>query len=318
MVASLRVGFAGTPLFAATALAAILDAGFDVAAALTRPDRPQGRGLKLTPSAVKLLAMQRGLALFQPATLKDKLAQAELAGAALDVLVVAAYGLILPQTVLDGPRFGCINIHASLLPRWRGAAPIQRALLEGDTQTGISIMQMDSGLDTGALISSHAMPIGPRDSAATLTGRLAALGGEVIVSTLADLQRQGRVDAAPQDEAGASYARKISRDEAVIDWREPASAIDRRVRALNPTPGAVTTLDEKPIKIWLSEPAPGRFGAHGTVARADCGGLVIACGDGALVVRELQRPGGRRLGASAFLAGNPIEPGHRVGVAPRT
>jgi len=197
LAAALRVGFAGTPPFAATALTAILGAGFRVVTVLTRPDRPRGRGLKLTPSAVKSLALERGLALLQPATLNDQAARAELAAAALDVLVVAAYGLILPQPVLAVPRHGCINIHASLLPRWRGAAPIQRALLEGDLQTGVSIMQMDAGLDTGALISARAVSIGPRDSAATLTDRLAAVGGEAIVETLTRLQRDGRVEALP-------------------------------------------------------------------------------------------------------------------------
>jgi methionyl-tRNA formyltransferase len=315
LAAALRVGFAGTPPFAATALAAILNAGFHVVAVLTRPDRPRGRGLKLTPSAVKAIALERRLPLFQPATLNDQAARAELAGAALDVLVVAAYGLILPQPVLETPRHGCINIHASLLPRWRGAAPIQRALLEGDAQTGISIMQMDAGLDTGALISARAVSIGPRDSAATLTLRLAATGGEAIVETLIWLQRDGRVDAVPQQNDGASYARKISRDDAAIDWRVPALAIDRQVRALNPVPGAVTSLAGKPIKIWASEPAPGHLGTPGTVVRADSGGLVVACGEGALAVRELQRAGGRRLSAADFLSGNPIETGSRMGAA---
>jgi methionyl-tRNA formyltransferase len=310
------VGFAGTPPFAATALEAILDAGFDVVAVLTRPDRPRGRGLKLAPSAVKSLALEQGLALFQPATLKDEGAQAALAGAALDVLVVAAYGLILPQPVLDGARHGGINIHASLLPRWRGAAPIQRALLEGDEQTGISIMQMDVGLDTGAIISARAIPVGPRDTAATLAERLAAAGAEAIVETLGRLQQDGRVDALPQPEDGVSYARKISRDDALIDWRASALAIDRKVRALDPVPGAVTVLDGKPVKIWASEPAPGRFGAPGTVVRADGAGLVIACGEGALAVRELQRAGGRRLGAADFLTGHPIATGVCLGATP--
>jgi methionyl-tRNA formyltransferase len=316
LAAALRVGFAGTPPFAATALTAILSAGLHVVAVLTRPDRPQGRGLKLIPSAVKSLALERGVALFQPATLNDEGARAELAGAALDVLVVAAYGLILPQPVLERPRHGCINVHASLLPRWRGAAPIQRALLEGDAQTGISIMQMDAGLDTGALISARAVAIGPRDSAATLSDRLAAVGAEAIVETLIRLQRDGCVDALPQHEGGASYARKISRDDAAIDWRSPALAIDRQVRALNPVPGAATLLNAKPIKIWASEPAAGRFGAPGTVVRADSGGLVIACGEGALAVRELQRAGGRRLSVADFLTGNPIQTGSRVGATP--
>lgn len=317
MARTLRVGFAGTPPFAATALAEILDAGFDVAAVLTRPDTPQGRGLKVTPSAVKQLAVERGLTLLQPATLKEERTRAELDGAALDVLVVAAYGLILPQSVLDGPRHGCINVHASLLPRWRGAAPIQRALLEGDTQTGISIMQMDAGLDTGAVISSHAMAILSRDTAETLGERLAAAGAQAIVETLARLQRDGHVEALPQDERGASYARKISRDDACVDWSQSAPAIDRRVRALNPTPGAVTTLDGKPIKLWVSEPAAGPFGAPGRVVREDAGGLIVACGEGALVIRELQRAGGRRLAAGEFLAGNRIEPGTLLGAAPR-
>jgi methionyl-tRNA formyltransferase len=315
LAAALRVGFAGTPPFAATALAAILDAGFHVVAVLTRPDRPRGRGLKVTPSAVKSLALEGGLALFQPATLNDQAARAELAGAALDVLVVAAYGLILPQPVLETPRHGCINVHASLLPRWRGAAPIQRALLEGDAQTGISIMQMDAGLDTGAIISARAVSIGPRDSAATLTDRLAAMGGEAIVETLNRLKRDGHFDAFPQKQDGASYARKISRHDAAIDWQAPALAIDRQVRALNPFPGALTSLAGKPIKIWAGEPAPGDVSTPGTVVRADSGGLVIACGEGALAVRELQRAGGRRLSAADFLSGNPIETGSRMGAA---
>jgi methionyl-tRNA formyltransferase len=316
LAAALRVGFAGTPPFAATALTAILGAGFRVVTVLTRPDRPRGRGLKLTPSAVKSLALKRDLALLQPATLNDQAARAELAAAALDVLVVAAYGLILPQPVLAAPRHGCINIHASLLPRWRGAAPIQRALLEGDLQTGVSIMQMDAGLDTGALISARVVSIDPRDSAATLTERLAAVGAEAIVDTLIRLQRNGRVEALPQQEDGASYARKISRDDAAIDWQASAVAIDRQVRALDPVPGAFTVLGGKPIKIWSSEAAADHFGSPGTVVRADGGSLVIACGEGALAVRELQRAGGRRLDAGDFLSGNPIETGTRVGTTP--
>jgi len=315
VAAALRVGFAGTPPFAATALRAILDAGFQVTAVLTRPDRPQGRGLKLAPSAVKSLALERGLALFQPPTLKDETVQAELARHTPDVLVVAAYGLILPQSVLDVPRHGCINIHASLLPRWRGAAPVQRALLEGDAQTGISIMQMDAGLDTGAIISAHAVAIAPHDNAATLTGRLADVGATAIVETLFRLQRDGSVQGLPQREDAASYARKISRDDACIDWHASALSIERQVRALNPVPGAFSVLGEKQIKIWASEAAPGSFGAPGTIVRADGANLVIACGEGALAVRELQRAGGRRMSAAEFLSGNRIEAGIRVGAA---
>jgi methionyl-tRNA formyltransferase len=306
--ATLRVGFAGTPPFAATALEAILAARFDVAAVLTRPDRPQGRGLKVGRSAVKSLALDRGLTLLQPATLKGEDVRAVVAVLSLDVLVVAAYGLILPQLILDLPRCGCINIHASLLPRWRGAAPIQRALLEGDAQTGISIMQMDSGLDTGALIATRALPIAPRATTATLTDTLAGIGGEAIVDTLERLARDGRVDAVAQGERGANYARKISHDDAAIDWRASALNVDRQIRALDPVPGALTWLSGKPIKIWTAEAAPGRFGAPGTIVASN-DGLVVACGEGALVVRELQRAGGRRLGVRDFLAGNPIAAG---------
>jgi methionyl-tRNA formyltransferase len=283
---------------------------------MTRPDQPQGRGLKLAGSAVALLALERGLTLLQPDTLRGDGARSVLEGPKLDVLVVAAYGLILPQRVLDFPRHGCINIHASLLPRWRGAAPIQRALLAGDARTGISIMQMDAGLDTGALISTRAIDVRPRDTTATLTDRLAAAGAEAIVKVLDMLQRNDRVDSVPQAQDGASYARKISRDDAAIDWQASALFIDRQIRAFDPVPGAFTLLDGKPIKIWAAEPAPGRPEAPGSVLQADAAGLLIACGDGALSVRELQRAGGRRLSARDFLAGNPIATGLRAGAAP--
>jgi methionyl-tRNA formyltransferase len=255
------------------------------------------------------------LPLLQPSTLKEEAVRAELARRAPDVLVVAAYGLILPQSVLDVPRHGCINIHASLLPRWRGAAPVQRALLEGDAKTGISIMQMDAGLDTGAVISAHAVAIAPHDNAATLTGRLAEVGARAIVETLFRLQRDGSVGALPQREDAASYARKISRDDASIDWHASALSIERQVRALNPVPGAFSVLGEKQIKIWASEAAPGSFGAPGTIVQADGANLVIACGEGALAVRELQRAGGRRMSTAEFLSGNRIEAGNRVGAA---
>ena len=251
----------------------------------------------------------------QPPTLKDETTQAEIARHALDVLVVAAYGLILPQRILDLPRHGCLNIHASLLPRWRGAAPIQRALLEGDPQTGISIMQMDAGLDTGAVISAHAVPIDPSDSAATLTARLAEVGGKAIVETLFRLQRDGRLDAIPQPSVGSSYAGKVSRDDASIDWHASALSIERQVRALNPVPGAVTILDGNPVKIWTAKALPGKFGAPGTVVRTDGATLVVACGEGTLAVCELQRAGGRRMAVAEFLSGNRIEPGKRLGAS---
>ena len=306
MADALRVAFAGTPRFAATALAAILDAGHDVALVLTQPDRPQGRGLKLAPSAVKALAVERGLPVLQPPTLK---AAPLPAGTKVDVLIVAAYGLILPQALLDWPRHGAINIHASLLPRWRGAAPIQRALLAGDGETGISIMQMDAGLDTGPVIERVVVPIAPRDTAGTLTDRMAAAGAEAIVRTLATLANAGALAAQPQDASAASYAGKIERADAAIRWNDDAATIDRAIRAFNPAPGAFARLQGETIKIWAAEPASGSSGPAGRIVSADGDGLLVACGRGALRVRELQRAGGRRLSAAAFLAGHPVAAG---------
>jgi methionyl-tRNA formyltransferase len=302
---ALRVAFAGTPPFAASALAAILDAGHEVVLVLTQPDRPQGRGLKLAPSAVKALAVDRGLTVLQPPTLKSLPPPT----AGIDVLIVAAYGLILPQAMLDWPRHGAINIHASLLPRWRGAAPIQRALLAGDEETGISIMQMDPSLDTGPVIERMVVPIAPRETAGTLTDRLAAAGAEAIVRTLAMLGKAGVLAAQPQDASAASYAGKIERAEAAIRWNDDADAIDRAVRAFNPSPGAFARLQDVTIKIWAAEPASGSLGTAGRIVSADGNGLLVACGRGALRVRELQRAGGRRLSAAAFLAGHPVAAG---------
>ncbi|MEP6996314.1 MAG: methionyl-tRNA formyltransferase [Betaproteobacteria bacterium] len=306
MADALRVGFAGTPPFAATALAAILDAGHDVALVLTQPDRPRGRGLKVASSPVKALAAQHGLAVLQPSMLKEL---APTITIPIDVLVVAAYGLILPQSMLDWPRHGAINIHASLLPRWRGAAPIQRALLAGDTHTGISIMQMDAGLDTGPVITRTVVPIAPRDTAGTLTARLASAGAGAIVQALTTLGTTGALTGEPQDAAKASYAGKIERNEAAIRWTDEATSIERKVRAFDPVPGAFASLGGATIKIWTAEAAAGSFGAAGTIVRADGSGLLVACGHGALVVQELQRAGGKRLGAAAFLAGYPIPAG---------
>ncbi|MEO8738652.1 MAG: methionyl-tRNA formyltransferase [Casimicrobiaceae bacterium] len=313
MEAAFRVGFAGTPPFAAAALRALLGAGFDVALVLTRPDAPQGRGMKLSPSAVKAVARARGIPVLQPARLKDEPECAALTAHELDVLVVAAYGLILPARILAWPRHGCINIHASLLPRWRGAAPIQRALLAGDARTGVSIMQMDPGLDTGPVILERTVAIAPRENAATLHDKLADSGGEAIVTALARLRTQGRLDVRAQPAEGATYAAKIDRKEATIDWSGAAIALDRQIRAFNPAPGAQTKFVGEVLKIWDAEPVVGRFGAPGTIARADAGGIIVACGDGALVVRELQRAGARRLPVAAFVAGHPIAPGTTFG-----
>ena len=311
----MRIGFAGTPAFAATALKAILEAGHPVALVLTQPDRPRGRGLKTQPGPVAAIAHGRGIPLFQPRVLKTGEEAARMTAIGLDILVVAAYGLILPQPLLDWPTHGCINIHASLLPRWRGAAPIQRALLAGDEETGISIMRMDSGLDTGPVISQCRVPIAARETAGTLHDKLAAVGAREIVAALGSLARDGRLDARPQVEESATYAAKIGREESLIDWSASAQAIDRTVRAFNPTPGAETRLEGTVLKIWDAEPARGRFGAPGSILRADATGILVACGEGGLLVRELQAAGGRRMSASAFVAGHRLSGNASLGKA---
>jgi methionyl-tRNA formyltransferase len=308
-----RIGFAGTPAFAATALKAILEAGMPVVAVLAQPDRPHGRGLRTEPGPVSALAGAQGIPLYQPSGLKSAQEQATLTAMVLDVMVVAAYGLLLPPPILAWPKYGCLNIHASLLPRWRGAAPIQRALLAGDAETGISIMRMDAGLDTGPVIARHSLPIGSRDTAGSLREKLAPLGASAIVEALRALDRLGRLDATPQTETSATYAAKIDARESIIDWAASAASIDRVIRAFSPTPGARTALDGELIKIWNAEAAPGRFGVPGIVIRADAKGILVACGEGALLVRELQRAGAKRMSAAAFLAGRPLATNARFG-----
>jgi methionyl-tRNA formyltransferase len=307
----MRVAFAGTPEFAARALEAILAAGYPVPLVLTQPDRPGGRGLVLQASAVKQLALKHDLPVHQPVGLKDEAAREPLREAAPDVLVVAAYGLILPQAVLDIPRLGCVNIHASLLPRWRGAAPIQRAILAGDAETGVTIMQMDAGLDTGPRLLEARLPISEEDTAGSLHDKLAVLGAELIVAALRKLG-QGELTATPQPAEGASYAAKIEKREAELDWRNSAVELARAVRAFNPFPGAVTQLQGQAVKLWSARPADGR-GEPGTVLAADAAGIVVACGEGALRVAELQKAGGRRLAAADFLRGTRLAPGARFG-----
>lgn len=305
--AALRVGFAGTPEFARLALAAIVAAGHELPLVLTQPDRPAGRGMKLQASPVKQLALEHGLPVAQPRSLRldgkfpDDAAAARraLEDARLDVLVVAAYGLILPAWVLAAPHFGCLNIHGSLLPRWRGAAPIQRAIEAGDVETGITIMQMDEGLDTGAMLLTEATPIVSDDTSGTLHDRLAAIGARLIVQALAQL-RQGPWAGTPQPEVGANYARKIEKAEAAIDWALPAAVIERRIRAFDPFPGCTAELLGQPAKIWRGRVVAGQ-GTPGEVLVAAEGRLVLACGEGALEVTELQLPGGRRIGAREFL-----------------
>jgi methionyl-tRNA formyltransferase (EC 2.1.2.9) len=310
----LRVAFAGTPEFAACALEAILAAGHDVPLVLTQPDRPAGRGMKLTPSAVKQLALARGIAVDQPEKLRTEEQRARLAACAPDLLVVAAYGLILPKAVLELPRLGCLNIHASLLPRWRGAAPIHRAIEAGDAETGITIMQMDEGLDTGAMLLRRALPIAADDTTASLHDRLAALGGECIVDALAALQR-GELVATPQPAEGVTYAAKIGRAEAAIDWTRPAAEIERAMRAFDPFPGAASSLRDTVVKCWSGKVVPGS-GEPGSVLAVDDEGITIACGRDALRCTVLQRPGSKRLPAGEFLRGFPVSVGERFVSAP--
>lgn len=307
-VKSLRVGFAGTPAFAEQALQAILDAGFPVVVALTQPDRPSGRGMQLTPSPVKQLAVSRGIPVEQPVSLRNDEAQAMLRAYQLDVLVVVAYGLILPQAVLDMPRCGCLNIHASLLPRWRGAAPIHRAIEAGDTETGVCIMQMDAGLDTGGVVDEARLPILPTETTAQLHDRLAVLGAERIVAVLQKLAAGESLVAQTQPETGVSYAHKLEKAESLLDVNSPASLLDRKIRAYNPFPGAVLQAGEKPIKIWQASLVDSQ-GTPGTVLVADAAGVVMACGEGALRLEVLQAPGGKRLPAAEFLRGHPLAVG---------
>ena len=278
---------------------------------LTQPDRPAGRGLRPAASAVKRLASEHGLAVFQPETLKDEHALDRLAAARPDALVVAAYGLILPARALEIAPYGALNIHASLLPRWRGAAPIQRALLAGDRETGISIMKMDAGLDTGPVLSQHRLAVADDDDAQTLHDRLAALGAEAIVAALADIAA-GRATPAQQPEAGASYARKIKNEDANLDWSKPCIELERTVRALRPSPGARSWLRGDAIKIWRAR-CVTRHGEPGSVLEAGADGVLIACGEGALQVTELQRAGGIRLAAAEFLRGFPVNCGDCFG-----
>lgn len=309
----MRIVFAGTPDFAAVALEALLAADHDVSLVLTQPDRPAGRGMTLQASPVKQLALKHGLTLHQPSSLKSEEARQPIIEARPDVMVVAAYGLILPQAALDIPRLGCLNIHASLLPRWRGAAPIQRALLAGDAETGVTIMRMEAGLDTGPMLLKESLPIAATDTAGSLHDRLAALGARLIVEALPRLE-QGELPGDIQPEEGVIYATKLEKAEAALDWRRPALLLDRAVRAFNPFPGATARMDDQNIKIWRVAAVPGT-GEPGTVLAAGAEGIVVACGEGALRLLELQKAGGKRLPAADFLRGFALKPGQRFDLA---
>ncbi len=315
----MKVIFAGTPEFARAALAAIHAAGHQLPLVLTQPDRPSGRGLKLVPSPVKAYAIEHALALSQPRSLRldgkfpaDALAaQALLSQAAPDVMVVAAYGLILPQWVLSLPRLGCLNIHASLLPRWRGAAPIHRAIEAGDLETGITIMQMDAGLDTGPMLRLQAEPISAIDTTGSLHDRLAELGARLIVQALADVQA-GTLNPQDQPQAGVSYAHKVDKAQAQLDWARPAARLERQVRAFNPAPGATFLHAGVTLKLWRALCLADSHAAPGTLLQPGPGRIAVACGGGALELLELQAPGGKRQAADVFVRGHPLLPGARL------
>ncbi|MDD5383708.1 MAG: methionyl-tRNA formyltransferase [Gallionella sp.] len=323
----MKIIFAGTPHFAASALAALLKE-HQVAAVLTQPDRPSGRGMQLTPSPVKQLALQYGLVVLQPTTLKTEEAQHAIAVLDADVMVVAAYGLILPKAVLQLPRYGCLNIHASLLPRWRGAAPIPRAILAGDSETGITIMQMDEGLDTGDILLRRACTIAPDDTAQTLHDRLAGIGADCILEALRLLQESGLAGMSPtggnsqnrltpvkQDNEAACYAAKLLKSEAQIDWRQDARQIERAVRAFNPFPVCHADFNGVTIKIWQAALQESAQGEAGRILAADKQGITVACGKGALRLEVLQRPGGKAQPAVQFLQAVPVKVGDNFSVS---
>ena len=308
----MRLVFMGTPDFAVPALAALIDAGHEIACVYSQPPRPAGRGQKARPSPVHAFAAGRGIEVRTPASLKDKAAQAAFAALDADAAVVAAYGLILPQAILDAPRYGCLNIHASLLPRWRGAAPIQRALLAGDAETGVTIMQMDAGLDTGAMLKTGRIPIGADTTAAALHDALAALGAALIVDVLAAGPGNDGWRPTPQPEAGVTYAAKLARDEGRIDWSENAAALERKVRALNPWPGVWCERDGDRLRVLeasVADAAPKAGTPPGTVLAPP---LVVACGGGALSLDRVQRAGKSPMAADDYVRGTPAPPGTRL------
>ncbi|WP_305402962.1 methionyl-tRNA formyltransferase [Photobacterium leiognathi] len=297
----LRIVFAGTPDFAARHLAALLSSQHDVVAVYTQPDRPAGRGKKLTASPVKAIALENDIPVYQPVSLRNEEAQQELAAIDADIMVVVAYGLLLPQEVLDTPRLGCINVHGSILPRWRGAAPIQRSIWAGDTKTGVTIMQMDIGLDTGDMLKVATLPIEATDTSATMYEKLADLGPDALIDCLSDIA-DGTAVAVKQDDEQANYAKKLSKEEALIDWTMDAAAIERCVRAFNPWPMSYFTVADQNVKVWQTAVEADNQGkAPGTILSADKQGILVATGNGALRLISLQPPGKKAMSAADLL-----------------
>jgi len=311
MTNRLRIVFAGTPEFAVPALEALHAAGHQIVAVYAQPDRPAGRGQEISTGPMKRCAQALDLRVEQPASLRSSEAVARLKSHLADLMVVAAYGLILPPGVLELPRLGCWNIHASLLPRWRGAAPIHRALLAGDTETGITIMQMDAGLDTGPMLLRRPTAIGPREDGGTLHDRLAGLGAEAIIAAIDEFQA-GRMVPVPQPAEGVTYASKIRKEEARIDWTAPAGVIDRQIRAFNPWPVAETRWQDRQLRVWSAEPVIAATGAPGEVLEAAGGRIVVATGEDALSLTHVQLAGRRAMSAAEFLNAHPLA-GARLG-----
>jgi methionyl-tRNA formyltransferase len=306
MTDSLRIVFAGTPDFSVPPLRALLGSPHQVVGVYTQPDRPAGRGRKLTPSPVKAEAVAANIPVFQPKSLKDADARRELAELQPDLMVVVAYGLLLPQAVLDIPRLGCANIHASLLPRWRGAAPIQRAILAGDAETGVGIMRMEAGLDTGPVYLERRIPIADDDTGGSLHDKLSKLGAEALMAALPGIA-DGSLAPVAQDDSKTTYAKKLDKAEANIDWQRPAAEIARQVRAFNPWPVAQTRFEDAVLRIWNAKPVKGETGPAGMVMAANRGGIDIATGDGLLRVTRLQMPGKKPVSAADFINAYPIQ-----------
>lgn len=305
----MKIIFAGTPEFAVPALATLIAAGHQIVMVLTQPDRPAGRGMKLKPSPVKVLAEQHGLTVFQPETLKDLDVQAQIAASNADVMIVAAYGLIIPTVTLNAPRYGCYNIHASLLPRWRGAAPIHRALLAGDAETGVTIMEVVPALDAGAMVSCGIVPITELDTTQTLHDALSVIGAKLMVAAMATLAETGVLVATAQDETLVTYAHKLEKAEAAIDWQKSAVEIARQVRAFNPFPVAQSKLKGEVCRIWMASAQTGQANAGEITSVHD--GVLVGCGNGLLHITELQAPGGKRLSAQAFVQGHNLQIGDK-------
>jgi methionyl-tRNA formyltransferase len=309
----LKIIFAGTPDFAVPTLAALIDAGHDVVLVLTQPDRPSGRGMKLKASPVKELALQHQIEVFQPETLKDLDVQSHIEAVNADVMIVAAYGLIIPTNVLEMPRFGCYNIHASLLPRWRGAAPIHRSLLAGDDETGVTIMEVVPALDAGAMVSKGVLAIGERDTTQSLHNELAKMGAHLMVDAMKQLADTGTLPATPQDESLVTYAAKLQKSEASIDWSQSADLISRQVRGFNPFPVAHAMLNGEVCRIWMATCSDDLVNEKPGVVLEAGTNIRVACGKGVLTIEELQLPGGKRLKAKDFVAGHGLKVGQYFG-----